>query len=465
MAVITISRESGARGSYIGRKLAERLGYLYLDREVIHEVSMEYGVREDEFEHIYEHAPGILERYGRRNREIVQLIGRTIAGLAQRDNVVVVARDAFAALRDYGDVLNVHIAASRGVRVRRFQEDHQLNPQQARAMLDHLDNERSKYIGAYYGLDWADAGLYDLCVNTNKLAADQLIELILQALSHLEENQDLERPLVRDVDVDPILSKAITEALNLLEATGKLIQYDLTTDELIEIIDKDPTQIARVIDNTLLQPDATARQIRQLCAESLQYNFASVCVNPTHVKLAAKRLRGSDVKVCTVIGFPLGALTTEAKILETEQTINNGAVEVDMVINIGALKEGDDALVEQDIASVVKATHERGALCKVIIEAALLTYEEKVRVCQLAKQAGADFVKTSTGFSTGGATIEDVALMRRTVGPTMGVKASGGIRALAQAKEMIAAGANRLGTGSGLKIAQEAEAFSQKTEQ
>ena len=163
-------------------------------------------------------------------------------------------------------------------------------------------------------------------------------------------------------------------------------------------------------------------------------------------------LKASNIKVCTVIGFPLGASTPEDKIRETEETIENGATEVDMVINIGALKEGNDGLVERDIAGVVQAAHSRGVLCKVIIEAGLLTDEEKVRVCQLAKKVGADFVKTSTGFSTGGATVEDVTLMRKTVGPNMGVKASGGIKTLADAKRMIASGANRIGTSASVKI-------------
>jgi deoxyribose-phosphate aldolase len=190
----------------------------------------------------------------------------------------------------------------------------------------------------------------------------------------------------------------------------------------------------------------------------LLYNFASVCVNPSHVKLAAQLLKNSDVKVCTVIGFPLGATSTQAKVFETEQALNDGATEIDMVVNIGALKGGDDALVEQDIASVAQAAHQRGALCKVIIETALLSDEEKVRACELAKKAGADFVKTSTGFSSGGATIADVALMRRTVGPGLGVKASGGIRNLADAQSMIAAGATRLGASAGVKIIKEAHA-------
>ncbi len=222
MAVITISRESGARGNYIGHKLAERLSYLFVDREVIHEVSMEYGVRQDEFERIYEQAPGLLERYDRRNREIVRLIGRIIRGLARRDNIVIVARDAFVALREYGDVLNVRVAATRSVRIRRIQQDQDLNAREARAMLDRLDSERSQYVGAYHGLNWADAGLYDLCVNTGTLVQDQTLELILQTLSILKDNRDPERSSVVEVEVDPILDRAINETLNLLEATGRM---------------------------------------------------------------------------------------------------------------------------------------------------------------------------------------------------------------------------------------------------
>jgi deoxyribose-phosphate aldolase len=217
------------------------------------------------------------------------------------------------------------------------------------------------------------------------------------------------------------------------------------------------TQIAHLIDHTLLKPEATAQEIAQLCHEALLHGFASVCINPTHVKLAAQILRDSAVKVCTVVGFPLGATSTPAKVRETEQALDDGATEIDMVINIGALKAGDDHLVEQDIAGVVRMAHSRHALCKVIIEAALLADEEKIRACRLAKQAKADFVKTSTGFSKGGATVEDVALMRRTVGPGLGVKAAGGIRTLADAQKMIAAGATRLGASAGVKIVQEAQ--------
>ena len=212
--------------------------------------------------------------------------------------------------------------------------------------------------------------------------------------------------------------------------------------------------LARMIDHTLLKPDATADQIAQLCFEARKYHFASVCVNPTNVKLCSDLLKGTDVKVCTVIGFPLGATSTEVKAFETQNAIDNGATEIDMVINIGALKAGDNDLVARDIREVVKVAHNSGAIVKVIIETALLTDEEKVIASLLAKEAGADFVKTSTGFSSGGATVHDVALMRKAVGPDLGVKAAGGIHSQEEAKQMIAAGATRLGASAGVKIIQ-----------
>ncbi|MGD9028889.1 MAG: deoxyribose-phosphate aldolase [Anaerolineae bacterium] len=212
--------------------------------------------------------------------------------------------------------------------------------------------------------------------------------------------------------------------------------------------------MAHLIDHTLLKPDATQDEIAQLCYEARKYGFASVCVNPANVELCAQLLKGSDVLVCTVVGFPLGATSTEAKVFETQQAIREGATEVDMVINVGAVKSRDYELVERDIASVARACHADAAILKVIIEAALLTDEEKVVACQLAKVAGADFVKTSTGFGPGGATAEDVALMRRVVGPTMGVKAAGGIHSYEEAQQMIAAGASRIGASASVKIIQ-----------
>ncbi|NPV85404.1 MAG: deoxyribose-phosphate aldolase [Anaerolineae bacterium] len=212
--------------------------------------------------------------------------------------------------------------------------------------------------------------------------------------------------------------------------------------------------LASMIDHTLLKPDATPDQIAQLCFEARKYNFASVCVNPTHVALCSQLLKGSPVKVCTVIGFPLGATSTEVKVFETKQAIQNGAGEIDMVINIGALKARDLELVARDIRSVVETSHNAGAIVKVIIETALLTDEEKTIACLISKEVGADFVKTSTGFASGGATVEDVALMRRVVGPDVGVKASGGIRTREDAENMVKAGATRIGASAGVKIVQ-----------
>jgi len=211
------------------------------------------------------------------------------------------------------------------------------------------------------------------------------------------------------------------------------------------------TNIAALIDHTLLKPEATKQQIEALCQEAKEYQFASVCVNPTWVSTAAALLQGSGVMVCTVIGFPLGATTSETKAFETKNAIENGANEVDMVINIGALKDHNDELVEKDIRAVVDAAKGK-AHTKVIIETILLTQEEKIRACELSLKAGADFVKTSTGFSTGGATVEDIALMRKTVGPDMGVKASGGVRSTEDVQKMIEAGATRIGASSSIAI-------------
>ncbi len=212
--------------------------------------------------------------------------------------------------------------------------------------------------------------------------------------------------------------------------------------------------LAKMIDHTLLKPDATQDQIAQLCFEARKYGFASVCVNPTWVSLCAQLLQGSPVKVWTVIGFPLGATAPEVKAFETQNAIDHGATEIDMVINIGALKARDLELVAKDIRGVVAAAHGRNAIVKVIIEAVLLTDEEKTIACLLSKEAGADFVKTSTGFASGGATVHDVELMRRTVGPEMGVKAAGGVRTFEDAEKMIKAGATRIGASAGVKILQ-----------
>lgn len=210
--------------------------------------------------------------------------------------------------------------------------------------------------------------------------------------------------------------------------------------------------MAGMIDHTILKPNATEEQVRQLCLEAREFSFATVCINPTWIPLAADILRGSPVKVCTVIGFPLGATFPEVKAFEAQRCANLGATELDMVINIGALKSRHYDLVQDDIAAVVDAAHPLGASVKVIIEAAYLTDEEKVEACVLSKAAGADYVKTSTGFAPTGATVEDVALMRRVVGPGMGVKAAGGVKTAEDAKAMIAAGATRIGASASVKI-------------
>ena len=217
-----------------------------------------------------------------------------------------------------------------------------------------------------------------------------------------------------------------------------------------------PSGVASMIDHTLLKPDATRKEIEELCREAAQFKFATVCVNPTWVALAAARLAGSGVKVCSVVGFPLGATTPDVKAYETRRAIFDGAREIDMVINVGALKSGDLRSVERDIEAVVTPCRDCGVLSKVIIEAALLTDDEKVTACTLAKAAAADYVKTSTGFGPGGATVADVALMRRVVGAEMGVKAAGGVRDLDSLKAMIAAGATRVGASAGVKIVQQA---------
>jgi deoxyribose-phosphate aldolase len=213
---------------------------------------------------------------------------------------------------------------------------------------------------------------------------------------------------------------------------------------------------AGLIDHTLLKPEASRDEIKKLCEEAARFGFASVCINPWNVPLAAEMLRGTKVKVCTVVGFPLGATLPQVKIHEAEEAIKLGAQEIDMVINIGALKSGQDDVVESDIRGVVEASHRGGAICKVIFETALLTIEEKVRASVASKKAGADFVKTSTGFSTAGATAEDVALMRAIVGSEMGVKAAGGVRSLDDLKKMVCAGATRIGASASVKIMEQA---------
>lgn len=225
----------------------------------------------------------------------------------------------------------------------------------------------------------------------------------------------------------------------------------ITQTDAPDISGLTPEKLAYYIDHTLLKPDATAAMVDKLCDEAAENGFFSVCVNPSHVRRCALRLDGTDVAVCTVIGFPLGANTSHVKAQEVKDAIANGAGEVDMVINVGALKTGDYGLVYEDISSVVRAAG-ISTLTKVIVETCLLTDDEKVKACLMAKAAGADFVKTSTGFSTGGATASDIALMRAVVGPSMGVKASGGIRDTEAALSMIKAGASRIGASAGIAI-------------
>lgn len=214
--------------------------------------------------------------------------------------------------------------------------------------------------------------------------------------------------------------------------------------------------IAKYIDHTILKPEATTEDVKRLCKEAREYNFASVCVNGCYAKLVSTELAGTEVKTCVVVGFPLGAMTKEAKAFETTQAIENGATEIDMVINVGALKEKNYEFLKEDIEAVVNASKGK-ALVKVIIETCLLTDEEKVKACEIAKEAKADFVKTSTGFSTGGATKEDIALMRKTVGPESGVKASGGVRDFKTAMDMINAGASRIGASASIAIVSESK--------
>ena len=287
--------------------------------------------------------------------------------------------------------------------------------------------------------------------NLDEATLERVIEQITrQVLVLLQEEQDQGAAGAGAASAPPLSTHNYVERVQPMVHAG--------ADRIASTLGIMPTDgsLAHMIDHTVLKPETTQDQIAQLCYEARKYSFASVCVNPTHVKLCAQLLEGSGVPVCTVVGFPLGATSTEAKVFETQQAIRDGASEVDMVINVGGLKSRDYELVEQDIASVARACHAANAILKVIIEAALLNDDEKVVASQLAKVAGADFVKTSTGFGPGGATLEDVALMRRVVGPTMGVKAAGGIRTLEDAKKMVAAGASRIGASASVKIMQEA---------
>ena len=278
--------------------------------------------------------------------------------------------------------------------------------------------------------------------------------------------QDLQRLI--DIITEEVIAAQAPGAARSSRCACHSVLVDCCPDRLRGVIDAGATRlgmhatggaagsVSAMIDHTLLKPDATRADIEKLCREAAEFHFATVCVNPAWVATAAALLRGSGVGVCSVVGFPLGATTADVKNYDTRRAIFDGATEIDMVINIGALKSADLRTVERDIEAVVEPCRQCGTTSKVIIEAALLTDDEKVTACTLAKAAGADFVKTSTGFASGGATAADVALMRRVVGADMGVKAAGGVRDLEGLKAMVAAGATRVGASAGVKIVQQA---------
>jgi deoxyribose-phosphate aldolase len=290
-------------------------------------------------------------------------------------------------------------------------------------------------------------------MNLDQKTVEQLVEVITREvlIAMAEQQQQATAPEGGQCKLNCAAGLCVRTCF---DRTGRVVEAG--AERLSSSIGMIPQDInlAKMIDHTLLKPDATPDQIAQLCFEARKYQFASVCVNPTWVKLCAQLLAGSPVKVCTVIGFPLGATASEVKAFEAANAIDQGATEIDMVINIGALKARELEVVAQDIRGVVKVAHSRGAIVKVILETSLLTDEEKTIACMLSKEAGADFVKTSTGFAGGGATVHDVALMRRVVGPEMGVKASGGVRTYEDAESMIKAGATRIGASAGVKIVQ-----------
>ena len=279
--------------------------------------------------------------------------------------------------------------------------------------------------------------------------------------------QDLQRLI--DIITEEVIAAQAPGAARSPKCACHSVLFDCCPDRLRGVLDAGATRlgmhatggaagsVSAMIDHTLLKPDATRADIEKLCREAAEFHFATVCVNPAWVATAAALLRGSGVGVCSVVGFPLGATTADVKNYETRRAIFDGATEIDMVINIGALKSADLRTVERDIEAVVEPCRQCGTTSKVIIEAALLTDDEKVTACALAKAAGADFVKTSTGFASGGATAADVALMRRVVGADMGVKAAGGVRDLEGLKAMVAAGATRVGASAGVKIVQESK--------
>lgn len=290
-------------------------------------------------------------------------------------------------------------------------------------------------------------------MNPDAKIVEQLVEIITrEVLVAMAEQQERAK-----ANGGAVCSLNCAEGLcvrTCFDQTGRVVSAG--ADRLSSTLGGIPQDLnlAKMIDHTLLKPDATPDQVAQLCFEARKYGFASVCINPAWVDLCAELLKGSSVKVCSVIGFPLGATSPEVKAYETRDAIERGATEIDMVINIGALKARELETVAKDIRAVVETAHQRGALVKVIIEAVLLTDEEKTIACLLSKEAGADFVKTSTGFASGGATVHDVALMRRVVGPEMGVKAAGGVRTYEDAENMVKAGATRIGASAGVKILQ-----------
>lgn len=290
-------------------------------------------------------------------------------------------------------------------------------------------------------------------MNPDMKTVEQLVEIITREvlIAMAEQQQQAAAPAGQQCKANCAEGLCVRTCF---DRAGKVVDAGAARlSSSIGMIPQD-ANLAKMIDHTLLKPDATPDQIAQLCFEARKHQFASVCVNPTWVKLCAQLLVGSPAKVCTVIGFPLGATASEVKAFETANAIEQGATEIDMVINIGALKARELELVAQDIRGVVNAAHARGVIVKVILETTLLTDEEKTIACLLSKEAGADFVKTSTGFAGGGATVHDVALMRRVVGPEIGVKASGGVRTYEDAESMIKAGATRIGASAGVKILQ-----------
>jgi deoxyribose-phosphate aldolase len=290
-------------------------------------------------------------------------------------------------------------------------------------------------------------------LKTDPKVVEQLVEIITHEVlvAMLEQRQKEQAPEGEQCKFNCSDSTCVHTCF---DRTGKVVSAGAERISSTLGVIPGNIDLAKAIDHTLLKPDATQDQIAQLCYEARKYGFASVCVNPTWVELCATLLKGSLVKVCSVIGFPLGATAPEVKAFETQTAMNHGANEIDMVINIGALKARDLDLVAKDIHGVVATAHAGGAIVKVIIEAVLLTDEEKTIACLLAKEAEADFVKTSTGFASGGATVHDVALMRKAVGPEMGVKAAGGVRTYDDAESMLKAGATRIGASAGVKIIQ-----------